>query len=288
MGKLKVGLVQMAVTADKGANLRAAAEGVADCAARGAGIVALPEMFCCPYQASLFPAYAEGRGGRVWTELSAMARRHGVTLVGGSMPELGDGGGAADGGAKVYNTCFTFGRDGGEIGRHRKAHLFDVDIAGGQRFFESETLTAGDAVTVVGTEHGKAGVAICYDIRFPEVFRAMTERGAVMAFVPAAFNMTTGPAHWEVTFRARALDNQMFVFGCAPARDLGGPYVSYGNSIVASPWGAVAARLDEGPGTLVCEVDLGEVEAVRSQLPLLKAMRRDVYRSAEADGDQAN
>ena len=268
--QVKIGLAQIPVVADKRDNLRVAAEAIAACKREGAQIAVLPEMFCCPYQTSYFPVYAEPRGGEVWSALSEMAQDNGVLLFGGSMPERGENG-------AIHNTCFVFDKNGNEITCHRKMHLFDIDIKGGQRFMESETLTAGDSLTVVDTEFGKIGVAICFDIRFPEPFRLMANYGARMVIVPAAFNMTTGPAHWEITFRTRALDNQCFVFGCAPARDEKGLYVSYGNSIAVSPWGAVIGRLDEKAGILAVAIHLGDADAVREQLPLLKALRRDLF-----------
>ena len=152
--------------------------------------------------------------------MSDYARKYHIYLIAGSMPEADDVG-------KVYNTSYIFDRDGKQIGKHRKAHLFDINVKNGQHFKESDTLTSGDHATVFDTEFGKMGVMICYDIRFPEFARTMALDGARMIFVPAAFNMTTGPAHWELTFRARALDNQIYMLGCAPARDIQAGYISW-------------------------------------------------------------
>ncbi len=182
----------------------------------------------------------------------------------------------------VYNTSYIFDRQGEQIAKHRKMHLFDIDIRGGQRFFESETLTAGSQVTVFDTEFGRMGLMICFDIRFPELARLMTLKGAKAILVPAAFNMTTGPAHWELAFRSRAVDNQVFMVGCSPARDMESSYHAYGNSLVVSPWGDIRARLDEKEGILFCEIDLDETGTVREQLPLLRARRTDVYRLTKA------
>lgn len=132
-------------------------------------------------------------------------------------------------------------------------------------------------MTVVDTAFGKVGVCLCFDIRFPELSRIMALQGAEAIIIPAAFNMTTGPAHWELHFRGRAVDNQLFMAGCAPARDVNGPYVSYGNSIVTDPWGRILGRLDEKPGILVQEIDLDAIKAVREQLPLIKNRRKDLY-----------
>lgn len=260
----------MRVTADKAANLRAAADWIARCAAEGAGLVMLPEMFCCPYDSAVFPAYAEPEGGPAWQALAEAARRAGVYLVGGSMPEIDPAG-------KIYNTCYIFDPQGRCIGKHRKMHLFDIDVQGGQYFRESDTLSPGSQVTVVETSFGPLGVAICYDLRFPELARLMALRGAKMLAYPGAFNMTTGPAHWEILFRARALDNQVYLLGCAPARDERAGYVSYGHSLVVSPWGSPLAQLGPEEGRLLAEIDLDEVERVRQQIPVLQHRRQDVY-----------
>jgi len=232
--------------------------------------VILPEMFCCPYDTKAFPAYAEKEGGETWQILSCLAKEEQVFLIAGSVPET-------DGDGRIYNTSYVFDRDGKKTARHRKMHLFDIDVKGGQCFRESDTLTAGDRVTVFETEFGKMGVCICYDVRFPEMFRLMADKGAKAVFVPGAFNMTTGPAHWELTFRARALDNQMFVLGCEPSRDASSSYVAWGHTILTDPWGRVVKELDEKPGILSAEIDLTEEENVREQLPLLRQRRKDIY-----------
>ncbi len=232
--------------------------------------VILPEMFCCPYQTENFPVYAEEEGGPAWQQLSSYAKKYGIYLIGGSIPEK-------DMEGNVYNTSYIFDRQGKQIGKHRKAHLFDIDVKGGQSFRESDTLTAGDCDTVFDTEFGRMGVIICFDIRFPEMVRMTVSDGAKVIFVPAAFNMTTGPAHWELSFRARALDNQIYMVGCAPARDVSSGYVSWGHSIVTDPWGRVMNMLDEKEGILLAELDLDYEDDVRNQLPLLKSRRHDMY-----------
>jgi omega-amidase len=270
MADVKIALIQMNVVADKQANLQAALQAIADCARQGAQIISLPEMFCCPYRTNNFPVYAEKQGGPVWSALAAAAHDSGITLVGGSMPEVDEAG-------KVYNTCYVFDPAGRQIGRHRKMHMFDIDVAGGQRFKESDTLTPGNEVTVVDTPFGRVGVSVCYDLRFPELARLMALRGAKIFIIPGAFNMTTGPAHWEMLFRARAVDNQVYTLGCAPARDPQASSVSYGNSLAVSPWGEVIARLGAESGVLFADLDLERVEQVRGQLPLLKQRRTDLY-----------
>ena len=278
MGRiLHAAAVQMRTTADKEENVRAAAEYVKKLAGKKRDgeekpdLVILPEMFCCPYQTELFPVYAEEEGGPTWEAMSALARECGIYLIAGSMPER-------DGEGRIYNTSYIFNRQGEQIGKHRKVHLFDIAVEGGQCFRESATLTAGDALTVFDTEFGRLGVMICFDIRFPEWTRLMADAGAGAVFVPAAFNMTTGPAHWELSFRARALDNQIWMMGCAPARDEMAGYISWGHSICTDPWGRVAGMLDEKEGVLTAALDLDYDDSIRRQLPLLSGRRRDLYR----------
>lgn len=274
MEKIKIAAIQMSTVADKMENVRTVKTYLEKIKDENPDFVILPEMFCCPYQTENFPIYAEKEGGPVWQQLSAYAKQYGVYLIGGSMPEK-------DAEGNVYNTCYVFDREGKQIGKHRKVHLFDIDIKGGQTFKESDTLTAGDSDTVFDTEFGKMGVMLCFDIRFPELSRMMVNDGARIVFVPAAFNMTTGPAHWELSFRTRALDNQIYMVGCAPARDVSAGYISWGHSIVTDPWGRVTGMLDENEGILLAELDMDYEEQVREELPLLKSRRKDIYQLAK-------
>lgn len=271
MAKIKVAAIQMPTVTDKMQNVRTAGIYLEKIKDEKPDFVILPEMFCCPYQTQNFPVYAEEEGGPVWQQLSEYAKQYGIYLIGGSMPEK-------DAEGMVYNTSYIFDRQGKQIGKHRKVHLFDIDVKGGQTFKESDTLTSGDHDTVFDTEFGKMGVMLCFDIRFPELARMMVNDGAKAIFVPAAFNMTTGPAHWELSFRTRALDNQIYMIGCAPMRDESAGYISWGHSIVTDPWGRVMDMLDEKEGILLAELDLDYEEQVREELPLLKSRRKDMYR----------
>lgn len=274
MEKIKIAAIQMSTVADKMENVRTVKAYLEKIKDENPDFVILPEMFCCPYQTENFPIYAEEEGGPIWQQLSAYAKQYGVYLIGGSMPEK-------DAEGNVYNTCYVFDREGKQIGKHRKVHLFDIDVKGGQTFKESDTLTAGDSDTVFDTEFGKMGVMLCFDIRFPELSRMMVNDGARIVFVPAAFNMTTGPAHWELSFRTRALDNQIYMVGCAPARDVSAGYISWGHSIVTDPWGRVIDMLDEKKGILLAELDMDYEEQVREELPLLKSRRKDIYQLSQ-------
>ena len=273
MEPMRVGIIQMRVVHNKEENLSHGAELVRQAARDGADLVVLPEMFCCPYANRFFGAYGERAEGPAWRALSQLAAELGIYLVGGSIPELEDG--------SIYNTSFVFDRQGRQIARHRKAHLFDIDVEGGQRFRESEVLTPGNEITVFDTEFGKIGLCICFDLRFQELAKAMGDRGAQLIVVPAAFNMTTGPAHWDLLFRQRAVDNQCYTLGCAPARDPDGEYVSWANSIVVEPWGSVVAHADVEATILYADLDLARVDAIRQQLPILSARRTDLYEMKE-------
>jgi len=266
---LTLALCQMRVALEKHINLEKAEESIREAATHGADMVVLPEMWNCPYSNDFFVKYAEPHGEGSFTFLSKMAQELGVYIIGGSIPEMEGG--------KVYNTCYSFDRQGVLIGKHRKIHLFDIDIKGGIRFMESETLTAGNQSTVIDTEFGRIGIAICFDVRFPELFRKMTLEGARLMILPGAFNMTTGPAHWELTMRARALDNQVYFAACSPARATDGHYIAYGNSCVANPWGEFCAKTDANESIVYAKIDFEYVEAIRDQLPLLKARKPDVY-----------
>lgn len=270
MRSVKAALVQMRVTEDKERNLRSAADAVRRAADAGAQVVCLPEMFICPYERHAFLAAREARGGRIWSALAQMAAESRVVLIGGSFPEAAEG--------RLYNTCFVFDAAGRQIARHRKVHLFDIDIAGGQRFRESDTFSPGADLTVFDTPLGRFGVVICFDIRFPELMQLMALYGAEAVFVPASFNMTTGPVHWQLLFRARALDAQIFLLGCSAARDARSRYVAYGHSLAISPWGTVLAELGAQPETLLVTLDLDEALRTRAQIPVMAGARRtDLY-----------
>ena len=268
---MRIAQIQSHVYIDKMKNLEQLEERLEELAWQKPDLVMLGEMFCCPYETKLFPVYAEPEEGPVWRELSRLAKKHGIYLAAGSVPER-------DGEGRVYNTAYVFDRAGRQIGKHRKVHMFDIQVEGGQHFKESETLTPGDKCTVFDTEFGKVGLCICFDFRFPELARKMVLDGARLILVPAAFNMTTGPAHWELMFRGRAVDNQCFVAGTSCARDREAGYVAWGHTLLVSPWGDVIEEMDEREGVMVHDIDLSYADKVRAELPLLSARREEVYR----------
>ena len=277
--KIKTAVLQTKVFADKEKNIRQLEEILASGKTEGADLVTLPEMFACPYETGNFPLYAEAEGGPSWQALSALSKKYGIYLSAGSMPELvrAQKSGGSEGKDRVYNTAYVFGRDGRQIGKHRKAHLFDINVEGGQCFKESDTLSPGEKIGCFDTEFGRIGLCICYDFRFPETARLMAQDGAKVILVPAAFNMTTEPAHWELMFRQRAVESQCYVIGTAPARDPKSSYTSWGHSIAVDPWGRILTQMDEKEGIRIVELDLDYVDKVRRELPLLAHRRTDLY-----------
>lgn len=215
-----------------------------------AKVVALPECFNCPYGTKYFGEYAETiPDGFTSSELSKTAKELGIFLIGGSIPEREAG--------KLFNTCTVWGPQGDLIAKHRKMHLFDIDIPGGIRFKESEVLSAGNSFsTFTVDENFKVGLGICYDIRFEEMARIYRNMGCNLLVYPGAFNMTTGPLHWELLQRGRAVDSQCFVATASPARDTDSDYVAYGHSMVVDPWGKVIKSAADVEETVIADLGL--------------------------------
>jgi omega-amidase len=262
----------MAVGADKTANLANASKHIA-AAAQEAKMVVLPECFNCPYGGKYFPEYAEelNETSPTYTMLSEAAKSNGVWLVGGSVPERDDG--------KLYNTSLVFNGEGALVGKHRKVHLFDISIPGGITFKESDTLSPGSAYTVVDLGGGnKMGVGICYDVRFPELAQVYRHtHGCQLLVYPGAFNMTTGPKHWELLMRSRANDNQLYVAAVSPARDTTADYVAWGHSMLVDPWAEVKVQADEKESIVYSEIDFSVAAAARAQVPTSLQRREDMY-----------
>lgn len=266
----KIAVCQMNVVDDKELNLDKATKMICEASNNGAEMVVLPEMFNCPYDTNKFLAYAESMDSSISLKsVSNAAADNGVYLVAGSIPELLDG--------KLYNSSFIFDMKGKVINIHRKMHLFDINVPNEITFKESEVITAGNNITVLETDLAKIGVAICYDMRFPELFRLMTIKGAELVVVPGAFNKTTGPAHWETTIRARAIDNQTYMAVASPSQNIGMAYIAYGHSMVVDPWGNIIAQADEDEDIIYATIDKDYIYKVRKELPLLKNRRTDIY-----------
>lgn len=285
--RVTIACIQLASGADKAANLAHAAAQVAHAASStGAKIIVLPECFNSPYGTSFFPTYAEvlqpsppsAEQAPSYHALSAMAKDNGVFLVGGSIPELNPTTG------KYYNTALIFGPEGQLLATHRKVHLFDIDIPGKITFKESEVLTGGDDLTLVDLPGlGTVAVAICYDVRFPELATIAARKGAFALIYPGAFNLTTGALHWGLLARARAVDNQIYVAMCSPARDMSAGYHAWGHSMVVSPMAEVLAEAGEEETVVSAEIVSEAIEEARRNIPLRTQRRFDVYPDVAAE-----
>jgi len=260
----------MKVADNKDKNLKKAAGMIRELSTQGSKTIILPEMFNCPYNNTKFIEYAETVDGPTITTLREIASELKIHIIAGSIPEKTEKG--------IYNTSFTINPKGEIIGRHRKIHLFDIDIPGKITFKESDTLLAGEKPTIVKINQIKIGVGICYDIRFPELSRIMTLQGAQILIFPGAFNMVTGPAHWKTLIRARAIDNQVFVVAVSPARNRQSEYIAYGHSMIADPWGSIIYEACADETIKSVEIDLSKIKKVRERLPLLENRRPELYK----------
>ena len=259
--------IQMTTSADKAANLAKAERLIRLAAARGAQFVGLPEVFNWRGKRSEEPAAAESLEGETLTLMAQLARELRINLLAGSITEY------APGEAKRYNTSVLFGPDGARLAVYRKIHLFDVDLPGRVTIKESDVKLGGRELVTATTGLGTVGLSICYDLRFPELYRRLASAGARILAIPSAFTFTTGEAHWEVLIRSRAIENQSFVI--APAQF--GPNVhgfsDYGNSMIVDPWGRVLARAPDQEGVIIAPLDMEYLERVRRELPALAHAR---------------
>jgi len=265
---MRVALCQMNAGDEPEANRKAAGELLEEAADGGADLAGLPELFTYLGPSSRHRDVAEPIPGPTSAWLQETARRRGVWILGGSFLEAD-----LD---RIYNTSLLIDRRGDVVARYRKIHRFDVDLPGQPALRESATTSAGEEIVSADTEFGVAGMSICYDLRFPELYRALAGRGAALLFVPAAFTLETGRDHWEVLLRARAIENQAFVIAPAQWGAWGRPEDGrrcYGRSLVADPWGTVVATAPDGVGVTFAEVDLSAVTRVRERLPALAHRR---------------
>ncbi len=268
---MKLGLAQLNSQHDKEANLAAAAEAIATLAGGGADLIVLPEMFNHRWTDEANVLQAEPIPGLSTAWARAQAREYGVNLHLGSLIEL-------RGGAR-YNTSVLFDRQGRESARYSKIHLFDVCLPDGTVYRESRVVAAGDSVVTADCEGVCLGLSICYDLRFPELYRALALRGAHVLVVPAAFTTPTGISHWEPLLRTRAIENGCYVAASAQwGPSAPGKAPCYGHSMVVDPWGVVIAQCSEGVTTVLAEIDLEHLRAVRSRMPVLEHRRPDLFR----------
>jgi predicted amidohydrolase len=273
--RLLVAAVQLNSRDDKASNIAAAEAGIARAAERGAQLVVLPELWTYLGPAQGNRPNAEPIPGPVSELLGALAQRYGLVLHGGSIFEL-PAGSSPD--AHPFNTSLVFGPDGQLVTTYRKLHLFDATPdETAEPYRESASVSAGNEIVTAEIEGLKLGLATCYDLRFPELFRALALRGAEMILLPAAFTLETGRDHWEPLIRARAIENGCYVvaadhFGSFPPRR-----TTFGHSMIVDPWGAVLAQAPDEPTVVVTEIDLDRVADVRRRIPSLANRRADVF-----------
>jgi deaminated glutathione amidase len=270
--RIRIACVQLTASAEKAANLERAERLVARAASLGADVIALPEKWNGVGNAEQLHALAEPlESGESVAALSRWAQTHGVSIVGGSISER------REGHEKLSNTSIVVTPDGSVSAVYRKIHLFDVEV-GGLVYCESEAEEPGDEPVVTQVEDWPVGLTVCYDLRFPELYRVLALEGAELVTVPANFTERTGRDHWEVLLRARAIENQLYI--AAPAQ-IGEPMPgrrSYGRSLVADPWGTVLAQAPDEECVIVAELDRGRVRDVRAKLPSLASRAPDAYR----------
>jgi predicted amidohydrolase len=256
-------VVQMTSTADVERNLNVAEALVEQAAARGAAFVGLPENFAYLRSEGQPVPEPQAVDGAWVSRMGALARRLRVTLLLGSLPER------VPGDTRVRNTSLLLGPGGETLGLYRKVHLFDIDLPGMEHLKESKAVVPGEELVVAATPVGPVGLSICYDVRFPELYRELSRRGARVLCVPSAFTERTGKAHWEVLLRARAIENLAYVLAPAQVGHHGGGRASHGQAMIVDPWGLVVAQVADGEGVAVAELDFERLERLRRELPAL-------------------
>ncbi|KRY86105.1 Omega-amidase NIT2 [Trichinella pseudospiralis] len=266
----RLALIQHLVSADKNDNLLRIGEKIAEAARAGAKMVLLPECFNSPFGHEYFPKYAEFlQDGPTVKQLSNFAKQNDVYIIGGSMPELLNGG--------FYNSCPLINSDGKLAGAYHKMHLFDVDLPNVLQFKESDIISPGNHPVVFTTEFCKIGIGICYDVRFSELAYLYEEEDCKLLVYPSAFSKATGRLHWELLARSRAAENQCYVAMCSPARDETCAFPAWGYSIVTNPLGEIECMAKESEEIVYADINLKKVDDVRKAMPLMKHRRHDVY-----------
>jgi predicted amidohydrolase len=266
---LRIGLAQLNSRQNKLANLAAAGRAVDRLAGQEVDLVLLPEMFNFHGLEDAYADAAETIPGPSTDWARAKARQHGIFLHCGSLAERR--------GDHVYNTSVVFDRTGAEAARYSKLHLFDAKTPDGLEYKESAAFSAGNEVVVFDCEGVTVGLAICYDIRFPQLFYALADQGAQLFLVPAAFTIPTGISQWEPVLRARAIENGCYVAACGQWGRYARGRENYGHSMVVDPWGSVVAQCRESADTLTVELDMEYLDTVRQRLPIQRHRRRDLF-----------
>ncbi len=271
---LKTAVIQLNSRDDPAENLSHVERLIEQAAGMGAEFVALPEYWSYLGPYSGFDRAAQTIPGPFIERLQEQARRHHIILHGGSIverhPELPSG--------KFYNTSVLIDRDGQIAARYRKIHLFDVNLANGERHFESDRIAPGDEIVTAEIDGITFGLSVCYDLRFPELYRLLALRGAQILLVPAAFTLHTGRDHWEVLLRARAIENLCYVVAPAHVGTYPVHRQCFGRSMIVDPWGLVLAQAPDRPGVTFAEIDREQIDSARAQIPSLENRRPSAYR----------
>ena len=271
---MRAAAVQLNSDGDRSRNLEIAEGLVREAAGAGAEFVALPEKWNLFGSGEDMAAGAEPIDGESLSAARGWARELGVHLLAGSIAELREG-------ARPFNTSVLIDPSGEDLAVYRKIHMFDVDV-GGVEYRESANEAPGDEIVAAPIGDLIAGLTVCYDLRFPELYRILAVRGARLITVPSAFTLATGRDHWEVLLRARAIENQLFVIAPNQVGEAPPHHSSYGRSMIVDPWGVVLATAPDGPGFITADLDLSEQERVRQSLPSLANRQPDAYRWPEA------
>ena len=269
MKDFKIATCQMNVVDNKDTNIEHAILLIKKASSNGAKLITLPEMFNTPYDNSKFIEYCEEETtSKTLNSMQDIAREENIYLQSGSIPEKESN--------HLYNTAYLINPKGKIIGKHRKMHMFDIDTDN-MKFTESDTLTPGDSVTTIKTPLANISIAICYDIRFPELWTLMNKNNTDIILLPGAFNKTPGPLHWETLIKARAIDNQCYVVATSPSQIENPYYVAWGHSMIVNPWGKIIAKAHENEEILYANITQSSLNSVRNQIPVLTNRRNDIY-----------
>ncbi len=266
-----VSVVQLTSTTDHVKSVERAEELIDEAAKRGAQLVVLPENVSFMGSEDEKLRLAEPLEGPTFQRMSARAKQHGIWLLAGTMPERGPTP------ARAYNTSVLYGPDGGQVAVYRKIHLFDIALGEGATHQESASVEAGGSATLAETPLARIGMSVCYDLRFPSLYRALVHAGAEVLTVPAAFTVPTGHAHWEVLLRARAIENQCYVLAAGQVGQNTEKRQTFGRSMIIDPWGVVLAVAPDRPSVITAEIDLSHLRSLRRRMPCLEHERPAAY-----------
>jgi len=272
----RIAAIQMASGPNVSANLIEAGRWISYAADAGADLIVLPENFAIMgmKQEDMLKVKEPEGAGAIQDFIKNMCTKHRVWIAAGTIPI------AADNSEKVRSACLLFNADGEMVTRYDKIHLFDVSLDDGESYAESDVIEAGDNIVVRDTPFGKLGFAICYDLRFPEMFRRMVDQGVELIVVPSAFTAITGKAHWEALIRARAIENLCYVVASAQGGYHASGRETHGDSIIVDPWGEVKDRLARGSGFVIADLDLDKINSTRKQFPVLQHRKLECYKKS--------